>query len=174
MKFSIPLALLVAFFLASCAEEPPPPTTQRHRASSYAATQSQEYPPQQQPFNPNGPGAAQGSPAAAGTISTPARRSAADKGGKGRLSVRNPCPRQTAPGGEPLFAWQIYRCGRIPSRDRSEGSLHRQNLPCAVTPARSRAPLIADTECRASAAQPCYVNIRHEPHDVYLSVWSCG
>ena len=55
MKFSIPLALLAVFFLASCAEEPPPPTTQRHRASTYASTQAQEYPPPQQPFNPNGP-----------------------------------------------------------------------------------------------------------------------
>jgi hypothetical protein len=54
MKFSIPLALLAVFFLASCAEEPPPPPTQHHRASTYAPTQPQEYPPQQ-PFNPNGP-----------------------------------------------------------------------------------------------------------------------
>jgi hypothetical protein len=53
MKFSLPLALLASFFFASCAEEPPPPTTQRHRASTYA--QPQEYPPPQQPFNPNGP-----------------------------------------------------------------------------------------------------------------------
>jgi len=29
--------------------------TQHHRASPYAATQTQEYPPPQQPFNPNGP-----------------------------------------------------------------------------------------------------------------------
>jgi hypothetical protein len=55
MKFSFPLALLAAFFFASCAEEPPPPTTQHHRASTYASTQTQEYPPPQQPFNPNGP-----------------------------------------------------------------------------------------------------------------------
>ena len=55
MKFSIPLALLAVFFLASCAEEPPPPPPQHHRPSAYAPTQPQEYPPQQQPFNPNGP-----------------------------------------------------------------------------------------------------------------------
>jgi len=54
MKFSIPLALLAVFFLASCAEEPPPPPPQHHRPSAYAPTQPQEYPPQQ-PFNPNGP-----------------------------------------------------------------------------------------------------------------------
>jgi hypothetical protein len=55
MKFSLLFALLTAFFLASCADEPPPPTTQRHRAATYASTQPQEYPPPQQPFNPNGP-----------------------------------------------------------------------------------------------------------------------
>jgi len=54
MKFSIPLALLAVFFLASCAEEPPPPPP-HHRPSAYAPTQPQEYPPPQQPFNPNGP-----------------------------------------------------------------------------------------------------------------------
>jgi len=55
MKFSIPLALLAVFFLASCAEEPPPPPPQHHRPSAYAPPQPQEYPPPQQPFNPNGP-----------------------------------------------------------------------------------------------------------------------
>ena len=54
MKFSIPVALLVVFFLVSCAEEPPPPP-QHHRPSAYAQPQPQEYPPSQQPFNPNGP-----------------------------------------------------------------------------------------------------------------------
>jgi hypothetical protein len=55
MKFSLLLAPLATFFFASCAEEPPPPTTQHHRASTYASTQTQEYPPSQQPFNPDGP-----------------------------------------------------------------------------------------------------------------------
>jgi hypothetical protein len=54
MKFSLPPALLAVFFFASCAEEPPP-TTQYHRPSTYVSTQTQEYPPPQQPFNPNGP-----------------------------------------------------------------------------------------------------------------------
>ncbi len=62
MKFSLPLALLAAFLLASCAEEPPPQTTQHHRAANYAATQTQEYPPPQQPFNPNGPAQPMGTP----------------------------------------------------------------------------------------------------------------
>jgi hypothetical protein len=54
MKFSFSLALLAAFLLASCSEEPPPPTT-HHRPARYPSTQTAEYPPQQQPFNPNGP-----------------------------------------------------------------------------------------------------------------------
>ncbi|HEX3618867.1 MAG TPA: hypothetical protein VHU16_00695 [Candidatus Udaeobacter sp.] len=54
MKFSLLLALLAAFLLASCSEEPPPPTT-HHRPARYPPTEAAEYPPQQQPFNPNGP-----------------------------------------------------------------------------------------------------------------------
>jgi hypothetical protein len=49
MKFSLSLALLTAFFIASCAEEPPQRPPQR------VAARTQEYPPPQQPFNPNGP-----------------------------------------------------------------------------------------------------------------------
>jgi len=54
MKFSLSLALFAAFLLVSCSEEPPPPTT-RHRPAKYPATETAEYPPPQQPFNPNGP-----------------------------------------------------------------------------------------------------------------------
>jgi hypothetical protein len=61
MKFLLSLALLTAFFLASCSEEPPPPTT-HNRAARYPATQTAEYPPPQQPFNPNGPVQPTGSP----------------------------------------------------------------------------------------------------------------
>ena len=55
MKFSFPLALLAAIFFASCSEEPTIPTTEHHRSATYTSTQTQEYPPPQQPFNPNGP-----------------------------------------------------------------------------------------------------------------------
>ena len=55
MKFSLPVALLAAFFFASCSEEPTIPTTQHQRPAPYASTETQEYPPPQQPFNPNGP-----------------------------------------------------------------------------------------------------------------------
>jgi len=61
MKFSLLLALLAAFLLASCAEEPPPPPS-RHRTANYPPTQTGEYPPPQQPFNPNGPVQPTGTP----------------------------------------------------------------------------------------------------------------
>jgi hypothetical protein len=61
MKFSLSLALLTAFFLASCSEEPPPPQTARHQAARYPG-QTAEYPPPQQPFNPNGPVQPSGAP----------------------------------------------------------------------------------------------------------------
>src|SRR5690349_19125734 len=54
MRVSLSFALLAAFFLASCAEEPPPPPV-HHRTARYPANAPTEYPPQQQPFNPNGP-----------------------------------------------------------------------------------------------------------------------
>jgi hypothetical protein len=58
--------------------------------------------------------------------------SSADKSREGRLPVWSSGPWQTAPGGESLFPWQIYRCRRIPSRNRGEGSLYRQDLSRAV------------------------------------------
>ena len=61
MKVSLLLALLAAFLLASCAEEPPPPPS-RHRMANYPPTQTGEYPPPQQPFNPNGPVQPTGAP----------------------------------------------------------------------------------------------------------------
>ncbi|HEY4273421.1 MAG TPA: hypothetical protein VGM65_15590 [Candidatus Udaeobacter sp.] len=84
MKFSFALGLLAAFFLASCAEEPPLPTTQHRRAANYASTQpQQEYPPPQQPFNPNGPVQPTGTPppqAAPPPPSTPAPQTKVAKG----------------------------------------------------------------------------------------------
>jgi len=70
MKFSFSLALLACFLLASCSEEPPPPTA-RHRAARYPSTQTAEYPPQQQPFNPNGPVQPTSTPPAETVASSP-------------------------------------------------------------------------------------------------------
>jgi hypothetical protein len=70
MKFSLLFALLAAFLLASCAEEPPPPSA-HHRTANYPPTQTGEYPPPQQPFNPNGPVQPTSSPPAETTEASP-------------------------------------------------------------------------------------------------------
>src|SRR5881409_4008426 len=54
MRFLVLLALLTMFLVAACSEEPPPQPT-RHRVANYPPTAPGEYPPPQQPFNPNGP-----------------------------------------------------------------------------------------------------------------------
>jgi hypothetical protein len=61
MKLPLSLVLLIAFFISSCSEEPPPQPA-RHRAASYPPPGTAEYPPSQQPFNPNGPVQPQGAP----------------------------------------------------------------------------------------------------------------
>ena len=54
MKFALSLTLLSLFFLSACEVDEPPPRV-RHRVARYPDQPQQEYPPQQQPFNPNGP-----------------------------------------------------------------------------------------------------------------------
>jgi hypothetical protein len=55
MKFALSVALLSLFFLAAC-EVDEPPARVRHRVARYPQEpQPAQYPPQQQPFNPNGP-----------------------------------------------------------------------------------------------------------------------
>jgi hypothetical protein len=53
MKFPLLLALLTAFAITSCDREEP--VRSRHRVASYPPSTEEEYPPQQQPFNPEGP-----------------------------------------------------------------------------------------------------------------------
>ena len=52
MKISLPLVLVTAIAIISCEEEPPVRT--RHRVARYPAATPEQYPPQQQPFNPEG------------------------------------------------------------------------------------------------------------------------
>jgi hypothetical protein len=89
MKFLLLLALLVAFFLSSCSEEPPPQRT-RQRVANYPPTQT-EYPPQQQPFNPNGPVQPQGTPREEGAVS-PVPTAAPTKVAKGDYPYGIPVP----------------------------------------------------------------------------------
>ena len=124
MKFSIPLALLAVFFLASCAEEPPPQTTQRHRASNYAPTQAQEYPPPhhrpsayaptqpqeypptQQPFNPNGPAQPVATPPPVAASSPPPAAAPPTKVAKGDYPYGIPVP------GKPHLVESPYSPGK--------------------------------------------------------------
>lgn len=61
MKFLLPLAFIAAVVLSACEEEPPPRPT-HHRPAPYPVTPAPEYPPDQQPFNPDN--AAGGTPPA--------------------------------------------------------------------------------------------------------------
>jgi hypothetical protein len=102
MKFSLSLALVAAFLLASCSEEPPPPTTHR-RPAKYPAT---EYPPQQQPFNPNGPVQPTNSPPPETVASSPPPTAAPTKVAKGDYPYGIPVP------GKPHLVESPYSPGK--------------------------------------------------------------
>jgi hypothetical protein len=56
MKFLLSALMICAWMLASCEpDEPPPSHTRRNPATTGPQTSQGQYPPQQQPFNPNGP-----------------------------------------------------------------------------------------------------------------------
>ena len=57
MKFSLSLLLFTALVISSCdSVDQPPPTKTKQPAAKYSQNpNAQQYPPQQQPFNPNGP-----------------------------------------------------------------------------------------------------------------------
>jgi hypothetical protein len=105
MKFSLSLALLTAFFLASCSEEPPPPTS-HNRPARYPATQPAEYPPQQQPFNPNGPVQPTGTPLPQTAVTTPPPPAAPTKVAKGDYPYGIPVP------GKPHLVESPYSPGK--------------------------------------------------------------
>ena len=55
MKFALSVALLSLFCLSACDVDEPPPRV-RHRVARYPQEPTQQqYPAEQQPFNPNGP-----------------------------------------------------------------------------------------------------------------------
>ncbi|HET9418727.1 MAG TPA: hypothetical protein VFO30_05245 [Chthoniobacterales bacterium] len=55
MKFSLSLALLAAFFISACSDVEEPPARVRRHVAQYPPAGQEQYPPQQQPFNPNAP-----------------------------------------------------------------------------------------------------------------------
>ena len=103
MKFSLLLALLAAFFVASCAEEPPQRSSQR--VATYSAPQTQQYPPPQQPFNPNGPVQPSGAPQVE-TAPSPPPTAAPTKVAKGDYPYGIPVP------GKPHLVESPYAPGK--------------------------------------------------------------
>jgi hypothetical protein len=105
MKFSLLLALVAAFLLASCAEEPPPPPS-HHRPANYPPTQTGEYPPVQQPFNPNGPVQPTGAPPVENATTSPPPTAAPTKIAKGDYPYGIPVP------GKPHLVESPYSPGK--------------------------------------------------------------
>jgi hypothetical protein len=106
MKFSSSLALVAAFVLVSCSEEPPPPPTTHHRPARYPATQTAEYPPPQQPFNPNGPVQPTSQPPPEQPATTPPPPAAPTKVAKGDYPYGVPVP------GKPHLVESPYSPGK--------------------------------------------------------------
>ena len=105
MKFSLSLALLTAFFLAACSEETPPQPT-RHRVANYPGAGAEEYPPPQQPFNPNGPVQPTGTPPVETAAPPPPTKAAPTKVAKGDYPYGIPVP------GKPHLVESPYSPGK--------------------------------------------------------------
>jgi hypothetical protein len=105
MKFSLSLALFTAFFVAACSEEPPPPPS-RHRVANYPPNQTEQYPPPQQPFNPNGPVQPTGTPPVEAPAPSPPPASAPTKIAKGDYPYGIPVP------GKPHLVESPYSPGK--------------------------------------------------------------
>ena len=91
MKFTLSLTLLGLVFLSACDVEEPPPH-RRHPVARYPQEpQTQEYPPQQQPFNPNGPAQPDNTARQEGPVG-PAPTAAPTKVAKGDFPYGIPVP----------------------------------------------------------------------------------
>ncbi len=104
MKFPLSLALLTIFFVASCSEEPQP--SPRHRVANYPPSRTEEYPPPQQPFNPNGPVQPTGTPPQMETAASPPPTAAPTKVAKGDYPYGIPVP------GKPHLVESPYSPGK--------------------------------------------------------------
>ncbi|PYJ26040.1 MAG: hypothetical protein DME91_00830 [Verrucomicrobia bacterium] len=87
----------------ACSQEPPPQQA-RHRAASYPPTAPQEYPPPQQPFNPNGP--VQATPPREEVTASPPPTAAPTKVAKGDYPYGIPVP------GKPHLVESPYSPGK--------------------------------------------------------------
>jgi hypothetical protein len=55
MKYSLSFFLVTAFVFSSCETDSPPPSRSRSTVTQTQTQTRQQYPPQTQPFDPNGP-----------------------------------------------------------------------------------------------------------------------
>src|SRR4051794_20420469 len=95
MKLSLLLAVLTAWFITSCEEVDQPPARVRHQTAKYPAAAGQppqQYPPQQQPFNPNAPPPTSTPGTTAETAAAPAPTAAPTKAAKGDHPYGIPVP----------------------------------------------------------------------------------
>jgi hypothetical protein len=90
MKFTLSLALLAALLISSCSDVEEPPR-RVHRVARYPQEVRQEYPPQQQPFNPNGPAQPENA-VREETANSPAQPAAPTKVAKGDFPYGIPVP----------------------------------------------------------------------------------
>ena len=93
MKSSLSFALVAGLFVCSCTEPEQPPPSVKQRVAKYP-NQPQQYPPQQQPFNPNGPAPTETAATQETTTTTagPAPTAAATKTSKGDYPYGIPVP----------------------------------------------------------------------------------
>lgn len=89
MKSSLSLLLLIAWVLTSCEVDQPPPTRSRRNPAKTGPTTGQ-FPPDQQPFNPNGP--AQPDTTAPDNAGQPSQPAAPTKVAKGDYPYGIPVP----------------------------------------------------------------------------------
>jgi hypothetical protein len=93
MKFALSVALLSLFFLCAC-EVDEPPAHMRHRVARYPqepTAAAQQYPPNPQPYDPNGPVASETTTREEGPVG-PAPTAAATKVAKGDFPYGIPVP----------------------------------------------------------------------------------
>jgi hypothetical protein len=90
MKSSLSFLLLTAWVLTSCDTDQPPPSHARRSPAKTGQPTAQQYPPQQQPFNPNGPAQPDGTTPESGA--SPAPSAAPTKVAKGDYPYGIPVP----------------------------------------------------------------------------------
>src|SRR5947209_10604056 len=107
MKYA--LLLLAALLISSCDSVDEPPRPVRHKVAKYPAEgqPQQQYPPQQQPFNPNGPPQQTEATTTTETTAGPAPTAAVTKASKGDYPYGIPVP------GKPHLVESPYSPGKF-------------------------------------------------------------